>query len=327
MTADELVSIIIPTYYRNQYLRACLRSVFEQEYRPIQVIVVDDSGEAHAQGVVDEFSAVEYIPLNRNAGAQAARNRGFRNATGAYVQFLDDDDRLKRDKISKQVAILREKPDVGVVTCGIEYESGWVETPPESVRGKPLAEALSFIDIWRHSTLLMRYSTLIEIMPLDEPLEGAGDAKLGIELAQHAQHDFVDEPLVLAGEPDRRLGASWEALHALRVMMIEYERLYDQVDPKARRRARADINCLEGRLTLEQSAWSPTAILAFAKAAYHASGYQKLIYSAESIASLFGRPGHRAGSDILRRIRLLKRRISTVGSKMNDYTHERDGNL
>jgi len=322
MTTEELVSIVVPTYYRNQYLRECLQSVFEQDYRPIEVIVVDDSGEAHARGVVDEFEDVTYVALDQNRGAQAARNRGFRSASGAYIQFLDDDDQVTRDKIRKQVALLRENPDVGVVSCGVKYESGWLELPPDCARERPLEEALSFNDLWRYSTLLIRSSTLLEIMPLDERVEGAGDAKLGIELARRTGYDFVAEPLVLGGEPNRRLGTSWEALGALRRMMTEYEQLYDEVDPTVRRRARADIYSLEGRLILQESGWSASAITALAKALHFAPWLQKPIHGAELLASFFGRPGVQIGGRILEFWR--KNRNGALAADGNESSSKRE---
>ena len=327
MTTNELVSVIVPTYYRNQYLRECLQSVLEQDYRPIEIIVVDDSGEAHAKEVVDEFEDVRYVALDQNRGAQAARNRGFRHASGAHVQFLDDDDRLTCDKIQKQVDLLQKSPEIGVVSCGVKYESGWVEIPPDLARSRPLEEALSFNNLWRYSTLLIRYSTLLDIMPLDERAEGAGDAKLGIELARRTGYDFVDAPLVLGGEPERRLGKSWEALEALRRMMTEYEQLYDEVDPTVKRQACADINSLEGHLRLQESVWSAAAITAHAKAVHFSPRPQKLMRFLNLLASLFGRHGVQIGSLILRRARAFRNDAMATDSNKNGHKRESDSIL
>jgi len=57
---DDLVSVIVPTYYRNDRLRDTIGSVEAQTYDPIETIVVDDSGEAHARPVADEFD-VRYL--------------------------------------------------------------------------------------------------------------------------------------------------------------------------------------------------------------------------------------------------------------------------
>jgi len=321
MVTDDLVSIIVTTYYRNQYLRGCLQSVFNQDYRPIEVIVVDDSGEAYAREVIDAFDDITYVALDQNRGAQAARNRGVKRASGAYVQFLDDDDRLTRDKIRRQMSVLRENPNVGVVTCGIEYESGWVECPPETVRSRPLEEALAFNNLWRYSTLLIRYPALREVMPLDEQAIGGGDAKLGIELARRTEHDFVDAPLVQAGEPDRRLGASWAALETLQRMINEYEQLYDEADSRVIHRACANINRLEGRLILQENSWSGAAITAYAKAVSAVPGYRKLTHGAELLASLFGRPGIRIGSRILTSARARRSR-SIAGGGSGDSAED-----
>lgn len=94
---DATVSVVITTYYRNDLLRGAVESALAQTHEPVEVILVDGSGEAHARPVAEEYP-VEYIAQNRDRGAQAARNAGAERVVGEYVQFLDDDDRLLPEK-------------------------------------------------------------------------------------------------------------------------------------------------------------------------------------------------------------------------------------
>ena len=94
-----LVSIIIPTFNRDDLLAETLESVFKQDYRPIEVIVCDDSSTDGTLAMLKAMSPPEGITLQvsegGHEGAAAARNRGARASHGEYVMFLDSDDLLE----------------------------------------------------------------------------------------------------------------------------------------------------------------------------------------------------------------------------------------
>lgn len=297
--SDEIASVIIPSHFRNDRLRRTLQSVHEQEYEPIEIIVIDDSGTGHARDVIAEFEDVLYIQLPENRGAQAARNVGLEVATGEYVRFLDDDDRLRPMAISKQMAALREHPDAGVAFCGIEYDSGDVYLPPPEVAGMALERALGFWNnIWRYSTLLVERSALDAIGPLAE-VDAAGDIWVRIELARTTEFVAIPEPLVLVGEGDDHLGLSWKALESRRKLLDRYEPFYDELDPTVHRHALMDTNRLEALLYLNEHRWSPRAIAAFARTAYY-TPTNRPQHVAELLASLLGQPGHERARKIRR---------------------------
>lgn len=85
------ISVVIPTYNRIGYLRACLESVATQRRKPDEIIVVDDGS---TDGTYEEVCGMEGVTLLKqaNAGASAARNRGASAASGDYIAFLDSDD-------------------------------------------------------------------------------------------------------------------------------------------------------------------------------------------------------------------------------------------
>jgi glycosyltransferase involved in cell wall biosynthesis len=141
---EQVVSVVIPTYYRNDLLRQTLRSVLDQRYESIEVIVVDDSGEGHARPVADEFEGIEYIAKDENEGPQAARTTGIRASRGEFIQLLDDDDRLREEKIRKQVDLLNSDEEVGVVYCGFTWNDGTTVLPKKHVKGDVLRETLTF---------------------------------------------------------------------------------------------------------------------------------------------------------------------------------------
>jgi glycosyltransferase involved in cell wall biosynthesis len=112
----SLVSVIIPTYNRQDLLREAVLSIAQQSYRPIECIVVDDGSTDRTADVMhglaylqnNDFS-LKYI-VQRNAGSQAARNNGTIHSSGEFIQYLDSDDLLYPSKLKEQVAFLQATP-------------------------------------------------------------------------------------------------------------------------------------------------------------------------------------------------------------------------
>lgn len=124
----KLVSIIIPTYRRPTTLERAINSALNQEYSPIEVIVVDDnnpntddrSATEQVMKKYEHFENVKYFkhPCNRNGSA--ARNTGAKNAKGDFYCFLDDDDEYFPQKIKMQVERL-EQLDSSWGICYCKY--------------------------------------------------------------------------------------------------------------------------------------------------------------------------------------------------------------
>jgi glycosyltransferase involved in cell wall biosynthesis len=108
-----LVSVVAPTYNRATLLPQTLNSVWNQTYRPIELIVVDDGSIDKTKSVVEAWSEEHInssfnvqVLYQENAGAPVARNRGVRASHGEYIQFLDSDDLLSPRKIERQIDAL-----------------------------------------------------------------------------------------------------------------------------------------------------------------------------------------------------------------------------
>lgn len=108
-----LVSIVIPTYNRENMLIQALESAVSQTYRPIEIIVVDDGStdgtDSSKEKAISDGSRndVKIIWIRQeNKGVAAARNTGIRNSTGKYLLFHDSDDILDKDKVRLQVDML-----------------------------------------------------------------------------------------------------------------------------------------------------------------------------------------------------------------------------
>lgn len=121
----DLISVIIPTFGRPDFLARAVNSVLLQTYDTVEVIVVDDNlpGSLHRAGtemVMSELMRdprVKYLKHQKNRNGSAARNTGLRAAQGAYVSFLDDDDELLPLKLEKQIELLKQNPEYKAAYC------------------------------------------------------------------------------------------------------------------------------------------------------------------------------------------------------------------
>ena len=99
-----LVSILIPAYNAEQWIADTIQSALAQTWPRKEIIVVDDGSEDHTLSIANEFSSRGvFIASQKNRGAAAARNKALSFCSGDYIQWLDADDILARDKISRQM--------------------------------------------------------------------------------------------------------------------------------------------------------------------------------------------------------------------------------
>ena len=101
------VSVVIPIYNVENYLRKCLDSVCNQTYENLEIICVNDCSPENSSEILKEYAAkdnrIKIINHKKNGGLSAARNTGMDNATGEYIYFLDSDDWIDSDYIEKMV--------------------------------------------------------------------------------------------------------------------------------------------------------------------------------------------------------------------------------
>lgn len=148
-----LISIIIPVYKVEQYLRECVDSVLTQTYRNLEVILVDDGSPDGCPAICDEYvendSRVKVIH-KKNGGLSDARNVGIEMATGEYVVCLDSDDFwIGTDVLEKVVKELEYHPDILFFDRVTFCMNGQTIYPKDmqlsSINGKNRAEALTML--------------------------------------------------------------------------------------------------------------------------------------------------------------------------------------
>ena len=133
------VSVVVPVYNVEKYLRDCLESVINQDFKEIEIICVNDGSKDDSQKILEEYSEKDsriHIIVQENQGVSCARNVGIRCAKGEYICFLDSDDMLESSALreiyeyakSKQLDILHydaeclyENDKLRINECKDEY--------------------------------------------------------------------------------------------------------------------------------------------------------------------------------------------------------------
>lgn len=118
------VSIIIPVYNAELFLRRCVESILMQDYKSLEIILVDDCSKDSSREIckllASENDNISTIFQEKNSGAAAARNAGIRTASGKYIIFMDSDDHwIGQVPIKKYVKLLDNSPRINFIITGL----------------------------------------------------------------------------------------------------------------------------------------------------------------------------------------------------------------
>jgi glycosyltransferase involved in cell wall biosynthesis len=112
---SPLVSVVIPVYNAERFIKTCIDSVLRQSYENLEVLVIDDGGPDQSISIVEQYDDQRLrIIRQENRGLAGARNTGIRVARGDFIAFLDADDFWFVHKIEKHVAVMQANPKCGV---------------------------------------------------------------------------------------------------------------------------------------------------------------------------------------------------------------------
>jgi len=113
--SEPLVSVIIPTYGGASFLGEAIRSVLDQTYSNLELIIVDDKSPDNTEEVVKQFNdpRIKYIRHEINQGAATARGTGRRASSGEIIAFLDQDDFFHPEKLEVHVEFMEKHLDIG----------------------------------------------------------------------------------------------------------------------------------------------------------------------------------------------------------------------
>mgnify|MGYP000424671490 FL=1 len=130
-----MISIIIPIYNSEKYIKRCVSSVIDQSYDKLEILLVDDGSTDNSLNICEAFAAkdnrIKVISQN-NGGVSKARNTGLRLVKGEYVMFLDSDDYMLPDMCKTMLDVLHSK-QADCVICGIQEPEDGLWCPQRNI--------------------------------------------------------------------------------------------------------------------------------------------------------------------------------------------------
>jgi glycosyltransferase involved in cell wall biosynthesis len=120
----SLVSCIVPVFNGEKYLGEALESILAQTYRPLEIMVVDDSSTDETAALVADYGDKLRYLFQPNAGTAAACNLGLEAAQGDFMAFLAADDLWHREKLARQMDRFEARPELGA--CVSHVQNFWI---------------------------------------------------------------------------------------------------------------------------------------------------------------------------------------------------------
>jgi glycosyltransferase involved in cell wall biosynthesis len=217
---QPVVSVILPTFGRLQYLRPTVASIYRQTFQDWELIVADDGSDTETKGYLRTLEAdrrVRLLWLTHTGIPAIVRNAALREARGDYVAFLDSDDLWAPDKLARQVAILRARPGCGWCYTAISHIDGAGQPLTEPLFGPWLpCEGAVFERlvagpvVIRTPSVLAARELVARARGFDETIPSGEDYDLWLRLALLSDVALVDEPLVQVRRHEANYSRDWE---------------------------------------------------------------------------------------------------------------------
>jgi glycosyltransferase involved in cell wall biosynthesis len=252
--AKPLVSVVIATYNMARFLPLAVRSVLDQTYRQVEVLVVDDGSQDDTRALIQPLlddRRVRYL-YQENRGQAAAKNHGVREARGAYIAFLDADDLWVPEKLESQLPLFEASEKTGVVYSRIAYvdEAGRRNGAPEySLHRGRVSDQLLVFNFVGFGTSVVRRECFERLGHFDESMRMGIDYDLWLRFSTEYEFDYVDCPLLLyrlwAGQMSNNCRRRYSS--GIAIMTRFLERFPDTVQPTWQRKAWAHTYVGYGR--------------------------------------------------------------------------------
>lgn len=113
----DLISIIVPVYNVENYIKECINSIINQSYKNIEIILVDDGSTDNSGSLCEEFSLIDsrIVTFHKeNGGLSDARNYGIRHSNGEYIMFVDSDDIIDKDIVNVLYTLIQKDKSIDI---------------------------------------------------------------------------------------------------------------------------------------------------------------------------------------------------------------------
>ncbi len=211
---NPLVSVIIPTYNRLEFLKEAIASVQRQTYAPLEIIVVDDgSNDKTEEKIPYLFPSITFLRQSHQ-GVSAARNKGIKQAKGSYIAFLDSDDLWLPRKLEEEMNILQANPSLSICYTDEIWIRRGVRVNPMKKHQKhggwiyPYCLPLCIIS---PSSVILRREVFDRVGLFDESLPACEDYDLWLRVTARYPVHFIEKHLIVkrGGHEDQLSRAFW----------------------------------------------------------------------------------------------------------------------
>ena len=226
---NPLVTVIIPTYNRVNFISRAIDSVLNQTYSNIELIIVDDGSIDGTKDLIREKYPMAIYEYISNSGVSAARNVGIKKASGVYIAFLDSDDEWLEKKVQKQIELLNES---NYRWC--HGEERWIrkgarvnQKKIHQKSGGDIFNRSVHLCLVSPSTVVLEKKLLEEFNGFDESFTVCEDFDLWLRILEKYPIGFVkDEVIIKYGGHDDQLSAKFKAMDIFRIKT--YQKLLEK---------------------------------------------------------------------------------------------------
>ena len=176
------VTVIIPAFNSERFIRSAIDSVLGQTYRDFEIVVVDDGSDDGTAEIAESYHDPVRCIRKAKGGTSSARNFGILDSTSEYIAFLDSDDLWLPHKLERQIAVLEANPDIGLCYVAIEQFGEGAYSRVEADEYPDYCEALllySCIVTGSCSSVMMRRNLIEKIGVFDTNLTNLKTGNFG----------------------------------------------------------------------------------------------------------------------------------------------------
>jgi len=204
-TSKELpkVTVIIPCYNREKYIKDTIESVLAQTYPNLEIVAVDDGSKDNSRRILESLGKKIRVlehPGRVNKGQSAAINLGIHSTKSEYIAILDSDDLFAPEKIERQVEFLKKNPKFGVVYSNGYYIDQYGNKlfrfyPDDHVELSDPERILLDCYFLLPNNSLVRRKVFEQVGGFDESLRSAQDHDMAIRVGEKTRIGFINEDL------------------------------------------------------------------------------------------------------------------------------------